>query len=228
MDICNLIYTPIFVYYYLVLLILIVIVRAAAGTVVTIIIDDSLSKAALAVPVVVVLLLSICEDPEAIRKSAEVGTDCSSCDRAWIVRVCFPFTSLHTVIAHQKEATRLLGVLQDAKMTLIVPQATFTLLEVNCASISDLLDVKAQAVIDEELGISALDGVLHPRDLHQFLLVQRSPALLPTVADEECLILILVGCILGSHLVVELGSGLVGKGARHLSTFNKTAWKEIT
>jgi hypothetical protein len=207
------------------LLILIVIVRAAAGTVVTVIIDDSLSKAALAVPVVVVLLLSICEDPEAIRQSAEVGTDCSSCDRAWIVRICLPFTSLHTVIAHQKETTRLLGVLQDAKMTL-APVA-FTILEMDCASISDLLDVKAQAVIDEELGISALDGVLHPRDLHQLLLVQRGPTLLPPVTDEECLILILIGCILGSHLVVELGGGLVGKGARHRGTFNKSAWKEI-
>jgi hypothetical protein len=28
--------------------------------------------------------------------------------------------------------------------------------------------------------------------------------------------------------VVELGGGLVGKGARHLGTFNKSAWKEIT
>jgi len=195
---------------------LIVIVRAAARAVVVIIIDDSLGKALLAILAVVVLLLTITEDPEAIRESAEVGTDGGSGDTAGIVWVCLPFTSLDTVVPHQKEAPRLLGVLQDAKMTLKGPQTTFTLLEVDGTSLSDLLDVKAQAVIDEELGISALNGLLHPRDGHQLLLGQRSPTLLPSIADGECLSLKSGGLVLGSHLVAVLGTIRVGEGARHL------------
>jgi hypothetical protein len=197
---------------------LVVIVRAAARAVVVIIIDDSLGKAFLAILAVVVLLLSICEDPEAIREGAKVGTDTSSGDTAGIVWVCLPFTSLDTIIAHQKGAALLLGVLQDAKMTLIVPQAAFTLLEVDGTSLSDLLDVKSQAIIDEELGISALDGLLHPRDGQQLLLGQRGPTLLPSIADGESLSLKSGGLVLGSHLVIVLGSILVGEGARHLGT----------
>ena len=115
-----------------ILFIIVIPVRAAARTVVVIIIDDSLSKTLLAILVVEVLLLAITEDPKAIRESAKVGTDSGSCDTARIVRVCLPFATLDAVIPHQKEATRLLGVLQDAKMTLIVPQTTLALLEVDC------------------------------------------------------------------------------------------------
>ena len=99
---------------------LIVIVRAAARAVV-VIIDDWLSKTFLAILAVEVLLLTSGEDPEAIREGAKVGTDGSSGDTAGIVWVFLPFTTLDTVVPHQKEAPRLLGVLQDAKMTLIVP-----------------------------------------------------------------------------------------------------------
>ncbi len=157
---------------------LIVIVRAAARAVVAIIIDDALSKTLLTILVVVVLLLTICEDSEAIREGAKVGADGGSSDRARIVRVWLPFATLHAVVLGEEEATWLLDVLRDAKMTLIVPQATLALLEVDGTSLSDLLDVEAETVIDEELGISALDGLLHPRDGRQFILAEVDPVLL--------------------------------------------------
>lgn len=92
----------------------------------------------------------------------------------------------------------------------------------DCTCLSDLLDVKTQAVIDEELGISALDGLLHPRDGHQFLLSETCPVLLPSIADGEGLGLEVGRLVLGSHLVVVLGGILVGEGAGHLGTQRET------
>jgi hypothetical protein len=199
---------------------LIVIVVVAAGAVV-VIIDWWDRKTLLAILVVEVLLLTICEDPEAIREIAKVGTDCGRTNLPGRVVAWYPVTILIVIVLNEYKATWCLDVLGNTNEA--------TSLIVNGARICDLLDVSSPTVIDEQLDIGAFNGILHPRDRHQFILAEADPVLLPSIANGEILGIILVGCVLGNHLVAVLGTILVGEGAGHLGTWelrgrNKNIW----
>ncbi len=125
--------------------------QITAARTVVVIIDRWHIESLLAIPAVEILLLTICEDPEAILESTKVGTHCGRMNVARIVGIKKPFTALFAVVLHQKEAAWLLGVLQDAKMALA--PVVLTMLEMDGAGLRDTHDVKAQTVVDEQLGI---------------------------------------------------------------------------
>jgi hypothetical protein len=174
---------------------------------------------------VVVLLGSRCEDPEAIRKSAKVGTDGRTANVTWVVGIRQPIIALKAIESLQHEATWLARVPGNAKMVV-------SLLQVDRTSLSDFGNVKPQTVVNEELGVCALNCLLHPRNSHQFILGEILPSRCAT-ADGEGLIVVLTGLKLGSHLVVVLGCVLVGEGARHLGRsleeigIAKRSWQQI-
>ena len=173
----------------------------------------------LAIPVVLVLLGARCEDSEAIREIAKVGTDSSRTNLPRRIVAWYPVAILIAAVFNEYKATWRLDVLGNTNEA--------TSLIVNATRICDLLDVSSPAVIDEQLDIGAFNGILHPRNLHQFLLGEIDPLLL-LVADSECLGHILVGCVLGSHLVAVLGSILVGEGVRHLGELGELGRTEVS
>jgi hypothetical protein len=175
---------------------LVVIVVVAARAVV-VIINRFACKTLLALLVVEVLPLAICEGPEAIREIAKVGTDSSRTNVPGRIVVLYPVTILIAIVLNEYKATWRLDVLGNTNEA--------TSLIVNAARICDLLDVSSPTVIDEELGICALDGLLHPRDGHQFLLAEVDPVLLRAVGDGEGLPL--NPLVLGVHLGGHLGGG---------------------
>jgi hypothetical protein len=173
----------------------------------------------LAILVVPVLLGARCEGPEAIREIAKVGTDSSRTNLPWRVVAWHPVAILIAIVFNEYKATWCHDVLGNTNEV--------ASLIVNAARICDLLDVSSPAVIDKQLDIGAFNGLLHPRDGHQFLLGEIDPLIL-LVADCECLGRLLVGGVLGSHLVAVLGSILVGEGVGHLGELGGLERTEVS
>ncbi len=192
---------------------LIIEVKRAARAVIVIVNGWDI-ESLLTIPAVEILLPPVAEDPETILKSTKVGTDRCRMNVGRVVGIHLPFTTLHAVVRHQKKATGLFAVLQDAKMALT--PVVLTMLEVDSPSLRDLLDVKAQTVIDKQLSTGCFHGLLHPRNGHEVLLGHVGPTLLPSIADGESLSRILADRVLGRHLGAVIGAILVGKGTRHL------------